>query len=66
MHNAQDHNAVYLPKDGHVYLVLYRDGQERDARRALVRWAEDDWLNFDYHDAAMLRQQINDMACEGK
>ena len=51
-------NVVGLQKGAELYLLLYEDGAEPEALRQLGRWAEDDQLNFSWHDAAVLSRRV--------
>ncbi len=47
-----------LVKGAHRYLVRCRKGGEETAIAQLMTWAEDEALDFDWFDAAVLGRQI--------
>jgi len=47
-----------LVKGSHRYLVRCAAGREDSAIAQLMDWAEDEGLDFDWFDAAVLAQQI--------
>lgn len=51
---------VLIKPDNERYIVLYNEGQDRDALRALGRWASDPELSFTWYDAATLSNRMRE------
>lgn len=51
-------DRLSLVKGSHRYLVRCRPGSEEATISQLMAWAEDDRLDFDWFDAAVLARQI--------
>ena len=57
-------NQFSLIKGGHRYLVRYTAGYEDPAIAQLMAWADDDRLDFDWFDAAVLTRQMTQRQLE--
>lgn len=45
---------VFMEKDGHYNVLVYKPGQHRLAFKELARWASDDSRDFTWFDAARM------------
>lgn len=57
-------NATALVRDGETFVVIYNDGQEGSALRAIGRWASDPEIDFNWFNAACMVQKIRKTATE--
>ncbi len=55
-------NVLALVKGDEHFVFLYDDANRVETLRTLGRFAADPDLNFTWHDAAFLSQQIRDLA----
>jgi len=57
-------NQFSLVKGAHRYLVRCTAGQEDAAIAQLIAWADDNRLDFDWFDAAVLARQVTQRQLE--